>query len=421
MIKKLLQLYWFEKNEANQEHRTIRKNLARLKKHGFKGMIERVDKEYSAIEQDYITRSLLHKKYTLFITRFLFLSAFVLSSMYVLCIKSELFESKTALLVRDMAQNSSASTLGMSLLGMGSSSQVQDSMIVQEYLGSLDVYQLLDKEFLLTQHYKSDALDFIERLSDDATVEEVLEFYRSRLVLHFDETSGILHIAFSHVQAKKSQEILEFLVQEVEKQINEFNRKKAKKELSFIEQEYIKAKEKMDFSAQRLEAYQNEHLLLDPTAQATASSGVIAQLEATLTQKKIEYETRKSYLNEDSYELIALANEIKEIQNSINKSKKELTGTSKERLNRVLFEYEKLKLQFEFDTEVYKNALLQLETTKIDVSKSAKTLSIISAPNLPDGYTYPDKPKAFITILLLILLGYGIFSMLNAIIKDHKE
>lgn len=350
-----------------------------------------------------------------------FLSVFVCLSIYHLIIRKELYESQTALLVRDMSQSSSASSLGMSLLGIGNSSQVQDSMIAQEYLGSLDVYKLLDAKFQLTQHYKSDELDFIERLSDNATQEDVLEFYRSRLVLHYDEVSGILHIGYAHVQAQKSQEILVFLVEEVEKQINEFNRKKAKKELSFIEQEYEKAKEKMNNSAQKLEAYQNEHLLLDPTAQASASSGVISQLEATLTQKNIEFETVKSYLNEDSYELKALANEIKEIKNSINKNKKELTGTSKERLNRVLFEYEKLKLQFEFDTEVYKNALIQLETTKIEVAKSAKTLSIISAPNLPDGYTYPDKFKAFITILLLTLLAYGIFSMLVAIIKDHKE
>ncbi|RUA00706.1 MAG: hypothetical protein DSY88_10440 [Candidatus Poseidoniales archaeon] len=88
---------------------------------------------------------------------------------------------------------------------------------------------------------------------------------------------------------------------------------------------------------------------------------------------------------------------------------------------RVLLEYEKLKMQLEFDTEVYKNALIQLETTKLDVLKEAKTLSTVSKPNLPDGYTYPNKPKVFITLVIVILLMYGIFSMLGAIIRDHKE
>ena len=88
---------------------------------------------------------------------------------------------------------------------------------------------------------------------------------------------------------------------------------------------------------------------------------------------------------------------------------------------KVLFEYEKLKMQLEFDKEVYTNALVQLETIKLDALKAAKTLSVVSKPNLPDGYTYPNKPRVFITLVIVMLLMYGIFSMLGAIIKDHKE
>lgn len=350
-----------------------------------------------------------------------FFSIFVVLNLYYLVIKSELYESRTALLVKDMSSSTPNASLGLSLLGVGASSQVQDSKIVEEYLMSLDIYKRLDEKFGLSEHYKSDKLDFIERLPKDATEEDFLKFYNSRLNVAFDEASSILHIAFSHVEPKKAQEILEFLVFEVEGQINELNRKNAQRKLTFIEQEHLKAKIKMDTSSKTLEEYQNTNLLLDPSSQASATTGVISQLEATLTQKNIEYATMMSYLNEESYELKALKNEIQEIEKSIANQKKELSGTSKDRLNKTMFEYEKLKLQLEFDTEVYKNALLQLETTKIDVSKEAKMLSIISKPNFPDGYTYPDKPKVFITILIVMLLMYGIFSMLNSIIKDHKE
>jgi len=420
MIKKIIQLYWFEKT-TEEEHRTIRKNFARIKRHGIHGAIERLDKDYKKIDQDYITKSILNAKYAKFILRFVFVVIFLLSSFYVLFLKSELYESKTALIVRDMSQNTTASTLGLSLLGMGSSSQLQDSKIVEEYLKSLDVYQLVDQKFHLTQHYKSDAIDFVERLPQDATVEEVLEFYNKHLTIYYDETSGILSVAFAHVDPKKAQEILEFLVQNVDYQINEFNRKKAIKQLKFVEGEFEKAKEKMGEASSGLEAYQNRHLLLDPTVKATSSSGIIAELEAKLTQKKIEYATKKNYINEDNFELINLQNEIKQITKSIAKTKQTLTGNEKNPLNKVLIEYEKLKMELDFNTEVYKNALIQLETTKIDVAKNDKTLSILSKPNLPDGYTYPNKPKAFITILILTLLMYGIVSMLSQIIKDHKE
>jgi len=422
MTKKFIQTFWYEKYYVNdEEHRTIRKNFTRLKKHGFLGMRERLDKDYEKIENDYVLKSRLNAKYRSFKVKAFFLSIFILLNLYFLVIKSELYESQTSLIVRDMGQTSSASTLGLSLLGMGSSSQLQDSMIVKEYLESLDMFQEVDKKFALSKYYRSDAIDFIERLSADATQEEILAFYNKHLLINYDETSGILHISFLDVNRKRAQEILKFLVKSVDYQINEFNRRKAKKQLKFVESEFAIAKKGMDTYLEKIEAYQNKHLLLDPSAEATAKSAFIVESEARLAQKKLEYATKKRYLNDDNFELIALKNEIHEMQKSIKNYKSKLTGTAKGRLNQVASEYEQLKMALEFATEVYKNALIQLKTTKIEVAKNDKTLSIVSKPNYPDGYTYPDKPRVFITILIVTLLMYGIFTMLGSIIRDHKE
>lgn len=418
MIRKFTHLYWYEKDK---KHKVLRKNLKRFQKLGLSGVKRGVERDYQKIESDYITKSILNARYSKLKMRVVFATIFTLSILYAMFIKSELYESRTSLIVKDLSSNSVTASFGMSLLGMGSSSQLKDSKIVEEYLKSLDVYMLLDKKFQLTKHYKSDAIDFIGRLSSHATMEDVLAFYNSRLLINYDETSGILSIAFSHVNREKAKEILEFLVKEAENKVNELNRIKAKKQLAFIEQEFSNAKEKMEASSKRLEEYQDKNLLLDPTTTATATTEMIAKLQGTLLKKHLEYATMKSYLNEDSYELSTLQNEINEIQHSISREKKKLSGTSDNRLNKVLFQYEKLKLQLKFDTEVYKNVLLELETSKMNVNKQAKMLSVLSKPNLPDGYTYPDKPRVFINILIITLLLYGIISMLSAIIKDHKE
>jgi capsular polysaccharide transport system permease protein len=346
---------------------------------------------------------------------------FVAVTTYMLFIRTELYESHTALLVEELDSSAPAAGLGLALLGAGPSSQLQDSKVVEEYLHSTDMLIKLDKKFHLIHEFKSDQYDAIQRLGDNASFEKALNFYNTMLNTHFDEISGILHIGYAHPDPQKSKEVLEFLVTEVENQINELNRRNAKKQLEFSEQEYFKAKSKMDESSTLLESYQNKKRMLDPTAEATAMSGVITGLETTLTQKNIEYATKKGYLNEESFELQALKKEIKEIQNAIAAQKGDLSGPSDKRLNKSLFEYEKLKMQLEFDTEVYKNALVQLKTTQASVSKSAKTLSIISNPNMPDGYSYPNKPKVFLTILIVMALLYGIFGMLAAIIRDHKE
>ncbi len=351
----------------------------------------------------------------------IFIVIFTLLTLYFLVIKSVLYESKTVLMVRDLSESSSTASLGLTLLGASSGSQLQDSMVVQEYLLSLDMFLLLDEKFKLINHYKSDKLDFIQRVSSKATIEESLLFYQNRIKIKYDDISALLHISYAHTDPEVSQEIVSYMIKKVEFVINEFNRKKAKKQLLFIQKEHDKNKLKMEKSAAILEKYQNDNLLLDPTAQATSSTAIISGLETTLTQKRIEFKTKSSYLNANNYELLSLKTEIKEIENSLSQAKQSLTGSGKSRLNKIIFEYEKLKMQLEFNTEVYKTSLIHLETTKLDTLKEAKTLSIVSKPNLPDGYTYPNKPKTFITLIVVMLLMYGIFSMLLAIIKDHKE
>lgn len=395
MIEKKILLYWYKKQHPTGD--------------------------YDTLVADKITLSLLKERYATLKIRTLFITLFLTLFTYFMFIKSELYESHAAVIVKDLTKTLPSADIGFSLLGAGSSSQLQDSMIIDEYLHSLDMLQLIDKKFHIIKHYKSDAIDFVERLSSNATQEEALKFYNTRIVTLYDETSSILHISFAHTNPKIAQEIVYFMIKQVEFTLNEFNKKKAQRELIFIEKEHKANKEKMEHSAQVLEAYQNKHLLLDPKSEATSSTQMIAKLESSLMQKTIELKTKSSYLNVDNYELNTLRSEIKEMKIALNHAKENLSGKGKNKLNSVLFKFEDLKMQLEFDTTIYKTSLVEYETTRLDTLKEAKMLSIISKPNLPDGYTYPNKPKTFITLLLVTLLFYGIFSMLLAIIKDHKE
>ena len=102
----------------------------------------------------------------------LFILVFIILNLYYLVIKEELYESKTVLMVRDLSSSAPSANLGLDILGVGSSSQLQDSMVVQEYLLSLDMFLLLDTEFSIIGHYKSSELDFFERLSPGAKIEK---------------------------------------------------------------------------------------------------------------------------------------------------------------------------------------------------------------------------------------------------------
>lgn len=262
-----------------------------------------------------------------------FLFIFILANIYFLFIKSELYESKTTLVVRNLSVTNPVDL------------KIQDAMVIREYILSLDMFQKIDKKFNLTQHYKSNELDPIQRMPASATAEEILAVYQSRCRINYDKTAGLFHIAFAHTDPIVAQHILIFMIANVENTLNDFNKQKETKQLMFAIKEHQKDKENMYSSSKKLAEYQNKDTV----------------------------------------------------------------------------EYQALKMQLKFDTEVYRNSLMQLNTIKIAALKETKTLSIISKPNIPDGYTYPNKRKILITLFLIAFMVYGIFVMIQTIIRDHRE
>jgi capsular polysaccharide transport system permease protein len=102
--------------------------------------------------------------------------------------------------------------------------------------------------------------------------------------------------------------------------------------------------------------------------------------------------------------------------------KKRLTGGGEDgRLNRVMARFEELRFDLEFANERYRLALLTLEGAQIEASRKVKSLVVVSRPNLPDEALYPDRPYILATLAAFLLMGFAIFSVILAAIREHME
>jgi len=421
MIKQLYILSRADRRLGNEKFRTIKKSYARFKRFGYRGMRERLEKEIHALkEQHYLLYYRLSGSYGGALLRLFFVSAFAAAMVYILFIKSELYLSSASVIVKDINKNPQEA-MGLSLLGAGPSTQMQDAFILEQYLGSYDVLDELDKTFKLSDHYHSEALDPFERLYGWSRREDFLHLYTKRLQIQYDEISGILTIGFLHTSAAEAKRIVRFLLSHAETQLNHYNRLRAQKQLAFMEGELAKSRARLEASIHELELFQNENQLLDPALEAQSTNAIIANLEASLVEKKARYNQLLSYMRRENIEVVQLEAEIREIKRALKQLKSSLSGKGEDKLNSTMVAYEKLIRQVDFDTEVYKQNLTQYEVAKVETVKEAKTLTVLTQPNLPDDYARPEKLRESITMLLVLLLGYGIVSLVLTIVRDHKD
>lgn len=349
-----------------------------------------------------------------------FLGLFFITVFYLLFIESSLYRSSASVIVRDI-NTKPTSGFDLSVLGAGTSSQMQDSKVLEAYLMSFDVLTRLENVFHLKDYYHSDAIDPLHRLYGFSTNEDFLHTYQSHLHVQYDEVSGIMTIAFDHTDANSAKAVVEFLIQHAEEQLNFYNHLRAERQLGFIKEQVQKNRLSLDAAIATLEQYQNSHKLIDPMSEITTKNTIIAQLEGELVQKRAALALMKHYMNNDSYDVKKLKTEILTMEEALKRNKAKLSGTQKDKLNKTFFEYEKLKSQVEFAKEVYAQGLTQLELATVEASQMAKALVVLTQPTLPDGIASPQYFRSLFTLIILFSLSYGIVMLLLGIIKDHKD
>jgi len=353
--------------------------------------------------------------------KIVFIVLLVFSIIYVGLIKTSFFQSSAVITIKNLDDTSTTSSL-LGLVSGQSNDSTQDAMILQEYLKSYEVYDKLDKQFDLNTYYSSFDLDFLQKMYSFNSYEEYVELYNKHLGIIYDETSNITTISFLHVDAKKAQEIVNFLINEAEYKLNEYNKQTASKQLYFIKKETAKQKEVLEKSIKNLAKYQDTQNTLDPNSQANTNTTILSELKGRLVENTAKLQKLSKYLTNSSFEIIDLKREISQIKNSINQIKKEQSGRgSNTTLNKTIFEFEKIKAEVDLNTELYKQALLQLQSAKIDVNKENKTLQVLVNPNFAQSYSEPKRFRELVTVILVLSLLYGILSMISAIIKDHRE
>lgn len=350
-------------------------------------------------------------------------------SIYILFFKTEKFESNSTVIVKDLSENQSTSPLGAMLLTAGGGVS-QDAMLLDVYIRSSDMFELLDKEFKLKEYYSGVKIDVYNRLYDDIFLMSrkinninLLERYNSDLKLLFDEPSSSLSIQFVHADAEVAQQVLLSIIKHATTMLNNIDKKSSKIVLRFLKELEKEKYEIFLASLKKLLVYQNRHNTISPKIDVETKSNILATLEGELVQKKVAYQGKLQYMNKNSPEMKILHGNISHIQNSIKKIKKQMTGESKNRteLNKDLAEFGLLESEMEFNKEIYKQTLMKLEESSVMVNQNTKNLIVVSAAKVADSYSYPNKFKDIMTAIILLSLLYGIAGLINSIIKDHKD
>ena len=344
----------------------------------------------------------------------------LVTTLYVLLLAEPRYVSESHIVVRHSADAPALSGgLGALLTGTVGSS-LEDAYVLRDYLLSHDMLDHVEREIGFRAVFEQPWWDPVSRLWPWFRREERLAYFRSRVDAALDAKSGALVIRTQGFDPQYAQRLNHVMVREAERFINSVSQRIAGEQLEFANQELARAQRRLGDARERVLAYQNEHSLLDPTAQAESASRTVAEMETRRAQMEAELRNLQTYLLPDAPQVAALRNGLLTLRAQIDAERKQLAAPKGDRLNRVAARFQELRALLDFETDLYKLSLAALEKTRVDSARKVKYLAVVSQPMLPERALYPQRIASIVTALVATLLLLGIVRLIAGIVRDHR-
>ena len=346
----------------------------------------------------------------------------LLMAAYYYIFAADQFVSEASFSIREPGSGSSGANAS-ALAAMTGFSDNRDEHVVEKYILSMDMLLLLDQELQLREHYSAHPrADFWSRLNKKSSLESFLKFYRKHISTRYDDLSGLLVVEVKTYDPEYAQRLLETILHYSEILINQKSRELAFAQLDFVQAEIKESERRLVRARQALINFQNKHSLFNPEQHGQSVSSIIASLEANLAATRAEYRQLLSYQHQSSPQAVTLRNKIKSLEEQIEQENARLVSQAGDQsINQIFGEFKELELEVQVAQETYASALTALEQSRMEASRQLKYLMVISEPFLPQEALYPRKLYNLLTLAVILLMLFGITTMLITTVKEHHD
>ena len=340
---------------------------------------------------------------------------------YVMTLAHPRYVTTSDVVVKQVSEASVPSTGGLGALLGVSNTSVEDANYLTEFILSNDMIKQLDQKFQFRSAYYVDGKDPLYEIAPDATQEELLEYFKKRVRINLDEKTHVLTVTTEGFTPEYAFKLNKAILAVSEQFVNRISQQIAKDQLAFAEKQLEDAEKRLNNAKEQLLSYQNQNEIYDPQANAQLVNQLIGSLQAQLSTLRTEERQLLSYLNPDAPQVVSLRSQITAVENQIEEEQTKLTSPNTTKLNRQAVQFESLKADVEFATELYKLSLSSLEKSRLEALRKMKNLIVIAAPYEAEQATYPRRVYIIFTSLILLLIFYGFVRLVMAVIRDHRS
>jgi capsular polysaccharide transport system permease protein len=315
------------------------------------------------------------------------------------------------------AQQSVQSVTNFSFTATG-----QDAYIVTNYIASRAIVDDLSAMLNLREIFRRPEADFWARLKRNATIEELVDYWKSMVSTYIDAPSGIVTVQVRAFRTDDAVALAKAVLQLSEDLVNRISDRARHDAMETAEKEVRRSYEMTQAALADLHRFRDSAGIIDPLQTGTE----VAKLLIPLMTEKIRLESdlfvASRNLDDSAPTIKALRSRLQSAEQQIADLRSRLTSTQgdKNTLAASIAKFEELELQRQFAEKLYTLAQADLDRARQRAARQSVYLTVFVPPSLPEESRYPRRAAYPILIFIGLTILWSIVVMTIASVEDHR-
>jgi capsular polysaccharide transport system permease protein len=342
------------------------------------------------------------------------------AGVYYGVVATDLYVSEARFVIRTAKPSSALGGIGALLQLAGLSRSQDDAYAVHDYLTSRDALHQLAERVDLRAIYNHPDADVIARYPSvlfGTSDEQLYRYFQHRLTVIVNNTSGLTTMRVEAFRAADAQRVASELLSLAEGLVNKLNERMQQDAVKVAASEVARAEQRRVDNQIEITAFRNRELILDPGSNSAIVMELIGKLSAQLADTRAEIaETRGNSPN--SPQLVPLQQRAEAIEHQIALERGRVASSSDGLADKIAV-YERLMLEREFAVRTLEQAVIALETARIEGRRQQMYLERVVEPGLPDEAMEPRRWETVLTVFGFNVIGMGVLWLIGAGLREH--
>jgi capsular polysaccharide transport system permease protein len=348
---------------------------------------------------------------------------FLLTVVYLTVLAKDQYASTTGFTVRTEETSSASDLLGGigAFVGGGAGG---NGNVLNAFMQSQEIVERVMARLDLVGHYSRDwPADPVFSLWPDATIEDVLWFWKRMVRITFDAATGLMDVQVRARDPQMARDISMAIVAESEAMINALNEQARRDSMANAQRDLESSLARLRATREALAAFRVRTQIVDPQADIQGRMGVINNLQQQLAQALVDHDLLLQVTSETDPRVRQAMRRIEVINARIDEERRTFVNQDVTVFDtdypRLIAQFESLRVDQDFAEQTYRAALTSLDAARSNAARQSLYLATYIRPTLAERAQYPERLKLSLLSLGFLVLIWSIVSLVYYSLRDR--